>query len=134
MSTRPVDAGTVKPGSFIVVDGEPCRVVEVERSKTGKHGSAKVRIVATGLFDGTKRTLVVPSSTKVESPTVNKFIGQVLAVMGSTVQVMSMEDYSTFEVPMPDDPDLASKLEPGIEIEIWEIMGRYRINRIARKA
>ena len=90
MSTRPVDAGALKPGSFIVIDGEPCRVLEIERSKTGKHGSAKVRIVASGLFDGVKKTLIVPSSAKVESPTVNKFVGQVLVVMGNTVQIMTV--------------------------------------------
>ncbi|MEM2678593.1 MAG: translation initiation factor IF-5A, partial [Thermofilaceae archaeon] len=61
MSTKPVDAGSLKEGSFVVVDSEPCRVTEVERSKTGKHGSAKVRIVAIGIFDGVKRTLVVPA-------------------------------------------------------------------------
>lgn len=133
VSTKPVDAGSLKVGSFVVIDGEPCRVVQVERSKTGKHGSAKVRIVAVGLFDGVKRTMVAPSGSKVEAPTVRKFVGQVLAITGGTVQVMSLEDYSTFEVAMPEDPDLRSKLEPGMEVEIWEIMGRYKINRIARR-
>ncbi|RLE80455.1 MAG: translation initiation factor IF-5A, partial [Thermoprotei archaeon] len=57
MSTRPVEAGGIKTGSFIVIDGEPCRVVEVEKSKPGKHGSAKARIVAIGLFDNVKRSI-----------------------------------------------------------------------------
>jgi len=45
MSTRPAEAGEIKEGSYVMIDGEPCRVVEVEKSKTGKHGSAKTRIV-----------------------------------------------------------------------------------------
>ena len=77
MSTRPADAGSIKSGSFIVIDGEPCRVVEVEKSKTGKHGSAKARIVGIGIFDGVKRSLIVPTSSRVEVPVVRKFSGQV---------------------------------------------------------
>ena len=133
MSTKPVDAGSLKEGSFIVIDGEPCRITEIERSKTGKHGSAKVRIVAIGIFDGTKRTIVVPADSKVESPVVRKFMGQVLTVMGDSVQLMSLEDYSTFEAPIPEDPDLKSRIEPGVEVEVWDIMGRYKIMRTMRR-
>jgi len=60
MSTKYVEAGELKEGSYVVIDGEPCRVVEIEKSKTGKHGSAKARIVAVGVFDGGKRTLSLP--------------------------------------------------------------------------
>ena len=134
MSTKPVDAGSLKVGSFVMIDGEPCKVLEVERSKTGKHGSAKVRLVAVGLFDGVKRTLVVPADSKVESPVVRKFPAQVLAKVGeSSIQVMSLEDYSTFEVSMPDDPELRQRIEPGVEVEVWEIAGRHKIMRALKR-
>ncbi len=134
MSTKPVDAGSLKVGSFVMIDGEPCKVLEVERSKTGKHGSAKVRLVAVGLFDGVKRTLVVPADSKVESPVVRKFPAQVLAkVGGNSVQVMSLEDYSTFEVAMPEDPELQQRIEPGAEVEVWEIAGRHKIMRALKR-
>ncbi len=130
MSTKPVEAGSIKTGSFIVIDGEPCKVVEIEKSKPGKHGSAKARIVGIGIFDGVKRTLIVPTSAKVDVPLVKKFNAQVIAILGDTVQLMSLEDYSTFEVPMPEDEDLRSKLVEGAEVEVWEIMGRYKIQRV----
>lgn len=134
MSTRPIDAGSLKEGSFVVIDGEPCRVTDIERSKTGKHGSAKVRIVALGIFDGVKRTLVAPADAKVETPIVNKFAAQVLAIVGEgIVQMMNLEDYSTFEAPLPDDPDLKSKIEPGVEVEVWSIMGRHKITRTLKR-
>jgi len=91
-------------------------------------------VVAVGLFDGVKRTLVVPADSRVESPTVRKFPGQVLAKLGeNSVQVMSLEDYSTLEVSMPDDPDLRERIEPGVEVEVWEIMGRYKIVRTLKR-
>ncbi len=130
MSTRPEEAGSLKVGSFVVIDREPCRVVEIEKSKPGKHGSAKARIVGIGIFDGVKRTINVPTSARVEVPMVRKFTAQVIAVMGEEVQLMSLEDYSTFEVNMPKEEEIRSRIEPGVEVEIWEIMGRYKINRV----
>ncbi|MEM2221683.1 MAG: translation initiation factor IF-5A, partial [Ignisphaera sp.] len=44
------ELGDLKEGSYVVIDGEPCRVVDVSKAKTGKHGSAKVHLVAIGLF------------------------------------------------------------------------------------
>ncbi len=69
----------MKEGSYIMIDGEPCKVVEVEKSKTGKHGSAKVRIVGIGVFDNVKRTLIVPADAQVEVPIIEKFVAQVVA-------------------------------------------------------
>jgi translation initiation factor 5A len=34
--SKPVDMGSIKIGQYIVIDDEPCRVVEYEKSKPGK--------------------------------------------------------------------------------------------------
>ena len=38
-----MDLGSLKVGSYIVIDGEPCRIVSSDHSKPGKHGSAKAK-------------------------------------------------------------------------------------------
>lgn len=131
MSTKYVEVGDLKEGSYIVIDGEPCRVVEIEKSKTGKHGSAKARVVAVGLFDNVKRTLSVPVDTQVEVPIIEKFTAQVLAISGDVIQLMDMRDYKTFEVPMKYVEDEAKgKLAAGVEVEVWQILDRYKITRV----
>ncbi|CCC82690.1 translation initiation factor IF-5A [Thermoproteus tenax] len=131
MSTKYVEVGDLKEGSYIVIDGEPCRVVEIEKSKTGKHGSAKARVVAVGLFDNVKRTLSVPVDTQVEVPIIEKFTAQVLAISGDVIQLMDMRDYKTFEVPMKYVEDEAKgKLTAGVEVEVWQILDRYKITRV----
>jgi len=40
-----------------------------------------------------------------------------------------MENYQTFETPMPDDEDLKNKMASGIEVEYWSVMGRNMIVR-----
>jgi len=72
MSTKPVELGDLKEGSFVIIDNTPCRVVSIEKSKTGKHGSAKARVTAIGLFDGVKRSIVAPTDQKVEVPIIEK--------------------------------------------------------------
>ncbi|WP_069807579.1 translation initiation factor IF-5A [Vulcanisaeta thermophila] len=131
MSTKPAEAGELKEGSYVMIDGEPCKVVEVEKSKTGKHGSAKVRIVGVGVFDNVKRTLIVPADAQVEIPIIQKFVAQVVAKVGESWQLMDLRDYSTFEVPSSQvEEDLRQKLEPGQEVEVWDIVGRRKIVRI----
>ncbi|HDH06763.1 MAG TPA: translation initiation factor IF-5A [Thermoproteales archaeon] len=130
MATRPVEAGSLKPGSFIVIDGEPCKIIEIEKSKPGKHGSAKARITGIGLFDNVKRSLVVPTDSKVEVPVVSKKRAQVIAVLGNTIQLMDLTTYEVYEVPVPREEEIASKLESGKEVEVWEVMGRRKIVRV----
>ncbi len=130
MSITYSELGELKEGSYVIIDGEPCRVVEVSRAKTGKHGSAKVHIVAIGLFSGSRKTLVGPVDQRVEVPIIEKKVGQVLAVYDNTVQIMDLETYDTFEVEMPKDPDIASKIAQGKEVEYWVILGRRMIVRV----
>jgi len=127
LSTKPVELGSLKEGHNIVIDGEPCRIVEVEKSKPGKHGSAKVRLVAIGIFDEVKRSLVGPADNRVEVPIVDKRSGQVVAISSDTVSVMDNENLQIVEVPLPKDEGLKAKIEPGVSVEYWSIMGRYML-------
>jgi len=127
--SRPADAGSVKVGQYIVVEGEPARIVEYEKSKPGKHGAAKARITAVGLFSGNKRTVITPVDAKVEVPVIEKRSGQVIAIVGDNVQLMDLENYETFETPMPEEEELKKRLVNGIEVEYWRMMGRNKIIR-----
>jgi len=130
--SRPAELGSIKEGSNIVIDGEPCRVVEIEKSKTGKHGSAKVRVVAIGIFDGVKRAIVGPSDQRVEVPIVEKRVGQIVSV-GETVSVMDRDTLEIVELPLPADENLKERLEPGAVAEYWVILGRRMINQVRRE-
>lgn len=127
--SKPAELGSLKIGHSIVIDGEPCRIVELEKSKPGKHGAAKVRLVAIGIFDGVKRTMVGPADTRVEVPIVEKRTGQVVSVT-DTVSLMDNETLEIMEVPLPEDEALRSRLEPGVVVEYWKIMGRSMITHV----
>jgi len=118
----------VKEGRFILIDNVPCKVVEIETSAPGKHGSAKVRITAIGIFDGQKRTLLKPSSADVEAPVIVKKRAQVVSITGNTVQLMDLESYETYELPIPQE--LMQNIKPGAEVEVIESMDQRAISRV----
>jgi len=127
--SKPVDVGSLKVGSYVIVDDEPCRIVDLTKSKPGKHGSAKARVVAIGVFDGVKRSFVKPVDAQAEVPMIEKRAGQIIAVLPAAVQIMDLETYEVFEAQFPDDEALRSKLVSGIEVEYWRILGRTKIMR-----
>ncbi|MCL4373460.1 MAG: translation initiation factor IF-5A [Candidatus Marsarchaeota archaeon] len=118
----------VKVGRFIIIDDIPCRVVDIETSSPGKHGSAKMRVTAIGIFDGQKKTLLKPSDAETEAPVIKKAKSQVVSVKGDVAQLMDTETYDVFELPIP--PDLAGKVNAGAEVEVLEAMGRRILSRI----
>ena len=113
-----------------MIEGEPCRIVDIAKSKPGKHGSAKARIVAIGVFDGQKRQFVKPVDLGAEVPLIDKRAGQVFAINPTGVQIMDLETYEYLDAPFPDEPDLKAKLTSGVEIEYWKILGRVKIVRV----
>ncbi len=128
--SRPIDVGSVKIGHHIIIDGEPCRVVEYEKSKPGKHGSAKARIVAIGIFDDGKRSIVSPVDGKIEIPVIEKRSGQVVSVSQNTLQLMDMENYEVFEIGLPKEEEIQSRVRAGSEVEYWKVLDRRKIVRV----
>uniref|UniRef100_A0A146KM40 Eukaryotic translation initiation factor 5A n=1 Tax=Lygus hesperus TaxID=30085 RepID=A0A146KM40_LYGHE len=59
---QPMQAGSCKKGSFVVLKGRPCKVVEVKTSKTGKHGHAKANITGVCVLSQQKCVEVHPTS------------------------------------------------------------------------
>ena len=127
--SKPMDVGSLKIGSYIIIDDEPCKIVSYSKSKPGKHGSAKARIVAIGVFNEAKKTIVKPVSAQVDVPMIEKKTGQVIALLPSIVQLMDLETYEMTDAPYPEDKTLKAKLTSGVEVEYWQILGRTRIKR-----
>ncbi len=128
--SKPVDVGSLRVGGYMIIDGEPCRIVDIAKSKPGKHGSAKARIVAIGVFDGQKRQFVKPVDLGAEVPIIDKRTGQVFAINPTGIQIMDLETFEYLDAPFPDDEALKAKLVAGGEIEYWRILGKIKIERV----
>ena len=124
-----MDLGSLKVGSYIVIDGEACRIVSYDHSKPGKHGSAKARVAAMGVFDGSRHSLVAPVSANVEVPLIDKRSGQLISVAGQVMQIMDLETFEVFETSAVED-EIRDKLNQGGEVEYWKVLERIKIVRV----
>ena len=123
-----VGANQIQKGSFILLGGIACKVVDVEISKPGKHGHTKVRISAMGLVDDKKRIEVMPGHDSVEVPIIEKRNAQVLSVQGDTANVMDSETYETYDLKIPEE--FKGQLKDGMSVLYWDIMNEKVIKQI----
>ena len=133
--SKPSDLGSLKIGSYILLpvadqpSGEPCRIVEYDTSKPGKHGSAKARIVGVGVFDGQKRPHVGPVSMQIHIPLIDKRTAQIISMTDSGIQLMDSETFETIDANLVDD-EIKDRIQQGQDIEYWKVMDRTKIMRI----
>jgi translation initiation factor 5A len=118
----------LKVGKYVLIDDVPCRIVGIESSAPGKHGAAKMRVTAIGIFDNQKRTLLKPSDADMEVPVIERKTGQVVSITGDNAQIMNLDDYSTFEIPIP--AEMKNEMTAGKEVEYMESMGKKLITRV----
>ena len=118
----------LKPGQYVLIEGDVCRVEKVTTSVAGKHGAAKARLEAVGIFDGRRRSIVKPADEEIEVPIIEKKSAQVLAIVGERVQLMDLSTYETFEVEIPEEKK--GKLKEGEEITYYDVLGRKTIQEL----
>jgi translation initiation factor 5A len=128
MSWEQAEVRTLKEGRYMNIDDEPCKITSISTSKPGKHGEAKARIEAVGIFDGSKRSVVFPVKHKVQVPLIDKRQAQVVSLTDAEVQLMDLETYELFQLPILDE--LKGSLHPGSELQYLVAMGRKKITRV----
>ncbi|MBU0457294.1 MAG: translation initiation factor IF-5A [Nanoarchaeota archaeon] len=123
-----VSVGSLKKGDTIIIDGAPCKITDTSTSRPGKHGHAKVNMMAVGILDDKKRNLVMPGHDKVEAPIIEKKNAQVLSISGNSANVMDMETYETLDMEIPEE--LKGEVKEGSEVLYWIIMGMKIIKQV----
>jgi translation initiation factor 5A len=124
MAKEQKEVRELQEGNYVMIDDIPCKINSYSTAKPGKHGSAKARIEAEGVFDGQKRSLSQPVDAKVWVPIINRKQGQVVSLEGEDVaQVMDLETYETITIKVPGD--LA--LEPDDDIEYLEMEDQRKV-------
>ncbi|MHB8372738.1 MAG: translation initiation factor IF-5A [Thermoplasmataceae archaeon] len=125
MSWQEAEVRELKVGRYMLVDDSPCKIMDITTSKPGKHGEAKARIVAIGIFDNQKRSVVFPVKHRVKVPMIEKKNAQVLSIANKEAQLMDSETFETFLISLGDDE--VDKVKAGTEVSYWEAMGVKKI-------
>src|SRR3989338_10626562 len=109
-----VSVGTLKKGDTILIDEAPCKITDTATSRPGKHGHAKVNMMAVGIIDGKKRNIVMPGHDRVEATIIEKKSAQILSVTGNKASVMDTESFETFEMEIPEE--FQGQVKEGLEV------------------
>jgi translation initiation factor 5A len=128
MTTKVASIGSLQKGSYVILDGVACKVTDTQTSRPGKHGHAKVRLVAVGLIDGKKREIVKPGHDSMDVPIVDKKNAQVLSIQGSIANVMDVETYETFDLEIPEE--LKDECKEGSNVLYWQILEQRVMKQI----
>ncbi|MEK6974289.1 MAG: translation initiation factor IF-5A [Nanoarchaeota archaeon] len=123
-----VDVGSLKVGSYVIVDGAACVVKNIQISKPGKHGSTKARIEAVGIVDEQKRIFIKPTSDRVEVPIIEKKNAQVLSIHGNIANVMESETYETFDIDIPEE--MQNQVKEGGSVLYWIILDKKVLKQV----
>ncbi len=126
--TKLEGVGLMKKGSYVVIEGVACKVVDVQVSRPGKHGHAKVRLTTVGILDDKKRVVVMPGHDNIEVPVIDKRTAQVLSIQGDIANVMDSETYETFELKIPEE--LKGQIVEKCNVLYWQILNERAMKQI----
>ncbi|CAD2217206.1 translation initiation factor 5A [Angomonas deanei] len=120
--TYPTPAGALKKGGYVCINNRPCKVIDLSVSKTGKHGHAKVSIVATDIFTGNRLEDQAPSTHNVEAPFVKTATYSVIDIQPNEdssqpdhLSLMTEEGESREDLDLPPDATLAAQIKEQFE-------------------
>ena len=63
-----------------MINGRPCKIANMSTSKTGKHGHAKINMVAYDIFTGKKLEALSPSTHNMDVPNFSRKEYQVIGI------------------------------------------------------
>ena len=124
MAKEQKEVRELQEGNYVMVEDAACKINSYSTAKPGKHGSAKARIDARGVFDEKKRSLSQPVDAKIWVPIVERKGGQIVSKESATIaQVMDLDTYETVTMEIPEDIDV----QADDNIEYLEFEGQRKI-------
>ncbi|KAJ5084684.1 eukaryotic translation initiation factor 5A [Penicillium alfredii] len=129
-TTFPMQCSALRKNGHVVIKGRPCKIVEMSTSKTGKHGHAKVHMVAIDIFTGKKLEDLSPSTHNMDVPNVSRKEYQLLDITDDDyLSLMNDNGDTKDDVKLPDN-DLGERIhrmfkeeEKDLNIVIQTAMG-----------
>jgi len=116
----PTPAGDLRTNGHVIINGRPCKIVDLTKAKQGKHGAAKAHFIGIDIFTEKKYTSMCSTGHNVYVPDIVRRDYQVTLVdcedqMELTGNVEVMDDRGEIlNFPLPDLCDSDRELAKSI--------------------
>ncbi|KAF8331594.1 eukaryotic translation initiation factor 5A-2 [Amanita rubescens] len=112
--TYPMQCSALRKNGHVVIKSRPCKIVDMSTSKTGKHGHAKVHLVAIDIFTGKKLEDICPSTHNMDVPHVRRNEYQLVNIDDGYLNLMSADGASKDDVKVPEG-DIGQQIQGGFD-------------------
>ena len=107
------DTNRLKPGSLVMIKGNPCKVTEVSTAKPGKHGSAKVILKGKDILTAKVYECTLHAGDMVDAPIVTRNEYTLLNIDENNLELLDSNGEVKSDVNLPEDEhlrDVANKI------------------------
>jgi len=110
-ATYPMQCSALRKNGFVCIKKRPCKIVDMSTSKTGKHGHAKVHLVAIDIFTGKKLEELCPSTHNMDVPNVRRQEYQLLDITDDGFLSLMSDDGTTKDDVKVPDSEVGEKIK-----------------------
>ncbi|KAF3289855.1 Eukaryotic translation initiation factor 5A, variant 2 [Orbilia oligospora] len=109
-----MQCSALRKNGHVVIKGRPCKIVDMSTSKTGKHGHAKVHLVAIDIFTGKKLEDLSPSTHNMDVPHVVRNEYQLIDIDDGYLNLMTSDGNPKDDVKLPEG-DLGKEIQTAFD-------------------
>ena len=100
------DTNRLKPGSLIMIKGNPCKVTETTTAKPGKHGSAKVILKGRDILSAKIYECTFHAGDMVDAPIVKRVEYTLLNIDDEVLELLDANGEMKSDVNLPTEEHL----------------------------
>ncbi|KAI0021257.1 eukaryotic translation initiation factor 5A [Xylariomycetidae sp. FL0641] len=142
--TYPMQCSALRKGGCVVIKNRPCKIVDMSTSKTGKHGHAKVHLVAIDIFTDKKLEELCPSTHNMDVPNVRTSQWTLLDIEDDFLHLMGPSGEEKNDIRCPDTPlgkqardamdGLNNDVYSEVTIQLKSAMGEEHLDKVDTKS
>ncbi|PVU96214.1 hypothetical protein BB561_001312 [Smittium simulii] len=117
----PMQCSALRKNGHVIIKGRPCKIVDMSTSKTGKHGHAKVKLVALDIFTGNKYEDLSPSTHNMDVPNVKREEYSLINIDDDFLNLMDSDGAMKDDIRLPSGDlgqQITAEFETGKELAV----------------